>query len=197
MNVVSQKYMAVGLCQKSGAAPHPLVRRLRRGRKEEPQRNPFAPVPANVLSLPVPRQGYRPGRARRRTAATAVEFAIVANLFFFMIFACIEFCHLNLIRNLVQDAAFFACRASMVPGATIEEAEAEANRILDIAGTRDATVTVNDGQQLQQNTQNVTVTVTVPIASNSMIAYLLVHKENLVATSTMRTERYDGFFGAN
>lgn len=135
--------------------------------------------------------------SRRRTGATAVEFAIVANVFFFMVFACIEFCHLNLIRNLVQDAAFFACRTSIVPGATIEEAQAEANRILSIAGARGATVTVNDGQQLGANTQQVTVTVRVPIASNSMIAYLLIHKDSFVATSTMRTERYDGFFGTN
>ena len=73
--------------------------------------------------------------AQNRDGATSVEFALVAPVFFLMVFICLEFIRLNMIRNLTQDAAYFAARRSMVPGATREEALAEANQVLGMMFT--------------------------------------------------------------
>ena len=72
------------------------------------------------------RKGDRVGYPRRGVAA--VEFAIVANILFVLILAGFEFARLHLARNLVQDAAYFAARQAMVPGATVGDAEDEAER---------------------------------------------------------------------
>ena len=60
-----------------------------------------------------------------RTGAALVEFAIVAPIFLLIVFASIEIIQLNMIKKLVQEAAYFSARDAMVPGASIEEAQVE------------------------------------------------------------------------
>ncbi len=85
-------------------------------------------TPRRLISRPL-RQGDRSG-------VTAVEFAMVAPIFFLVVFICIEFCRLNMIRNLTQDAAYFAARDCIVPGASADEAIAAANHVLSLMNTR-------------------------------------------------------------
>ena len=61
-----------------------------------------------------------------RRGATAVEFALVAQVLFVIVLGAVEFSRLNMIRNLAQDAAYFAARDSMVPGASEAETIAAA-----------------------------------------------------------------------
>ena len=56
--------------------------------------------------------------ATRRTGATAVEFAIVAPIFYTLVIASLEFGRLNIIRHTADQAAYEAARFAMVPGAT-------------------------------------------------------------------------------
>ena len=72
--------------------------------------------------------------ARRRTGATAVEFAIVAPIFFTLVLASLEFGRLNIIRHTADQAAYEAARFAMVPGATAAEAKSKAESILKIVG---------------------------------------------------------------
>ena len=58
-------------------------------------------------------------RRKDREGATAVEFAIVANVMFVMVMTCMEFARLNMVRNLAQDAAYFAARKIIVFGACL------------------------------------------------------------------------------
>lgn len=134
---------------------------------------------------------------KRRDGAVLVEFALVLPVFFMILLTCLEFTRLNMIRNLMQDAAYYAARHCIVPGATAEEAEAEANRILAAMGTRDASITINDGNGLNENSPAIKVQITVPIASNAFVASQFTQEMTLVAESVMKTERYDGFYDPN
>jgi Flp pilus assembly protein TadG len=78
----------------------------------------------------------RSTNATRRTGAAAVEFAIVAPVFFILVIAAFEFGRINVIRHTADNAAYEGARIAMVPGATAAEAVAEAERILRIVGTR-------------------------------------------------------------
>ena len=158
--------------------------------------SPHPRVP--VLAAPRRR---RHGVARRRAAArwgaAVVEFALVANVMILIVFICIEFTRLNMMRNLIQDAAYFAARTAMVPGGTTADAEAEANRVLAILNTQNAQIVVNDGQPLTDETRNVRVRVTVPISDNALFVPMFTGDKDLEASSTMKTERYDGFYNPN
>ena len=129
-----------------------------------------------------------------RDGAVLVEFAFVFPLFILIVFTCIEFARLNMIRNMMQDAAYYSARACIVPGATESEAEAEAARFLSSMGTRDAQVIINDGAGLDENSAFVNVRIEVPIASNALLASKFTGDLVLSAEATMRTERYDGFY---
>lgn len=132
-----------------------------------------------------------------RSGAALVEFAIVAPVLLLILFASIEFIRLSMIRNLVQDAAYFAARDAMVPGATEAEAEASANQILGYMNTQGATITINNGAGLTDDSDSVTVTITVPIAENSFLVPQFSNNMEFSATATMTTERYQGYYNPN
>ncbi len=138
----------------------------------------------------------QPRGTTQRTGAAAVEFAMVAPIFFLVVFICIEFVRLNMIRNLTQDAAYFAARSAMVPGATADEAIAEANRILGFMNTQGANVVVNEDAsgELNDDSTEISVTITVPMDQNSFLIPQFTGEITFTSTATMRTERYDGFY---
>jgi Flp pilus assembly protein TadG len=123
-----------------------------------------------------------------RTGAAAVEFAIVAPIFFLLVMAAFEFGRLNVIRHTADNAAYEAARQAMVPGATAGEAVAEAQRILRIVGTRGAKVTVNPAT-LGPAVDQITVTVEVPMNQNGWITPRFTRATTIRAISTLKTER--------
>ena len=133
-------------------------------------------------------------RATNREGVTSVEFAMVAPIFFLVVFICIEFCRLNMIRNLTQDAAYFAARDCMVPGATSAEAIETANEILSFMNTQGATVVVNDDEEIDRESREISVRITVPLNENSFLVPKFTGDIEFTAVATMRTERYDGYY---
>ncbi len=131
---------------------------------------------------------------RARQGMTTVEFAFVAPAFFLFVFVSFEFCRLNMIRNLTQDAAYFAARHCMVPGATSPEAIDKANEILGYMNTEGATVIINENEDITDDSDIVSVTVTVPVADNSLLVPKFTGDITFSATATLKTERYDGFY---
>ncbi|MEM7312244.1 MAG: TadE/TadG family type IV pilus assembly protein [Planctomycetota bacterium] len=136
----------------------------------------------------------RSRKKNRRRGAALVEFALVVQLFFAITLICIEFVRLNMIRNLVQDAAYFGARYAMVPGATSAEATSEAERILAVMGTKGATITINDGAGIDDNSDAVTVSISVPVSENALLVPTFTKNAYIEAEAEIRTERYDGYY---
>jgi Flp pilus assembly protein TadG len=136
-----------------------------------------------------PRAESRKPRARLKCrGAAAVEFAIVAPIFFVLVIAAFEFGRLNVIRHTADNAAYEAARRAMVPGATAAEASTEAQRILRTVGTRGAKVSVTPAT-LGPEVDRITVTVDVPMNENGWITPRFTRSTTIRATSTLRTER--------
>ena len=127
---------------------------------------------------------------RDREGAVLVEFAIVCPLFFLVVLALFEFSWLNVVRHTADNAAYEGSRIAMVPGATANEAIAEANRIMNIIGTRGAVVTVNPAV-LNNASTSVTVNVSIPIDQNALVIPAFTGGRRIDATSTLRTERVE------
>ena len=108
-----------------------------------------------------------------------------------IILTCMEFARLNMTRNLAQDAAYFACRHALVPGATTAEAQAEGDRIMGSMLSNGYTVTV---EELNEDSEDVTVTVDVDLTAVALFAPYFLPSSTISTTAKMRTERYDGFY---
>ena len=117
-----------------------------------------------------------------------VEFALVAPMFFLLLVVSFEFSRLNVIRHTADNAAYEAARIAMVPGGTAAEAVNEANRIMNIAGARGTTVTVNPAT-IGPNTDQITVTVDIPIGQNGWITPRFTGAQTMSASSTLKAER--------
>jgi Flp pilus assembly protein TadG len=126
--------------------------------------------------------------ANSRCGATAVEFAIVAPIFFLLLLASFEFSRLNVIRHTADNAAYEAARHAMVPGATAAEAVAKANSILRVVGARGARVTINP-TTLGPDVDTIAVRVDVPLSQNGWIVPRFTKNSTLTAQSTLKTER--------
>lgn len=123
-----------------------------------------------------------------RQGATAVEFAIVAPIFFLLLLASFEFSRLNVIRHTADNAAYEAARHAMVPGATAAEAIGKANAILRTVGARNARVTITP-TTLGPDVDSIQVRVAVPLSSNGWIVPKFTRGKTLTAQSTLKTER--------
>lgn len=132
-----------------------------------------------------------PHFGKNRVGAATVEFAIVANLLFILIFTSFEFARLHLARNLAQDAAYYAARKAMVPGATAAEANAEATRILGSMFDTGYTVTV---QTLDENSESVVVTVTIDLKEVAFFTPMFLPDEDITSVASLKTERYRGYY---
>lgn len=137
------------------------------------------------------RAASRRRRADKRTGAAVVEFAIVANVLFVMILTCMEFARMNMVRNLVQDAAYFAARHVIVPGATSAEGVAEADRIMSSMLSSGYTVEISD---LDFDATQVTVTVSVDLDHVALFVPMFIQNATIESTARVRTERYSGFY---
>jgi Flp pilus assembly protein TadG len=103
----------------------------------------------------------------KRTGTTTIEMALVTPLMFLFIFAGMEFSRANMIRNVIDNAAFEGARQGIVPGAEAADCIAAAEEQLDIARINGYTVNV-DPSMIDQTTTEVTVSVSIPLATNAL-----------------------------
>lgn len=139
-------------------------------------------------------RNQRVSRRRKRNdrlGATAVEFAVVANVMFVLMMTCMEFARLNMVRNLAQDAAYFAARQVIVVGADESEAIAEADRIMSSMLTNGYTITVDP---MDFDEQFAEVVVSVDLNDVALFAPMFLPNTNLETRARLRTERYSGFY---
>ena len=131
---------------------------------------------------------------QKRGGASAVEFAMVAPAFLIVIFSCIEFSRISMMRNLTQNAAYEAARLVIIEGSTNQDAIDEANLILSRLGTSGAVINVNDGAEITFETSEVTVRIEIPMSENSLVFPQIYNDKRIVSEVTLNTERYRGFF---
>lgn len=134
------------------------------------------------------KQTERRSVSRSRRGVAAVEFALTAPVFFLFLLAAFEFGWLNVIRHTADNAAYEAARAAVVPGATAADATAKATTLLNIVGTRGATVSITPAT-LDVSTKEVTVAIDVPMSRNGLIVPRFTSNTTLHSVSTLRTER--------
>jgi hypothetical protein len=93
----------------------------------------------------------------------------------------------NTIVNTTENAAYEGARAGVVPGATSSQVQTAANAMLSAIGVRNATVSVQP-TTIVQTTPDVTVTIGVPLDSNSLIAPRFFLGDTLTKTCTLSRE---------
>ena len=133
---------------------------------------------------------YRRRQRTNRAGTTAVEFALVAPIFFLLLITSIDFGRMNVLRHTADNAAYEAARHAMVPGATAAEAVAKANTVLSSVGTVGATVNVSPAV-IDLSTDEIIVTVTIPMNLNGWIAPHFTSGKTIVGTSRLKTERVE------
>ncbi|HZT80446.1 MAG TPA: TadE family protein [Gemmataceae bacterium] len=147
----------------------------------------------------IQRQGAHPGRAPAkkpragRPGAATVEFAVVAPVFFLLALGIIDVGRGLMVQHLMQNAARQGCRAGILPSNGNAEITAAVTGALQPAGisSESITVTVNDGvkdAKYASTGDDITVAVSVPVASVSWLPGTSYVKGNITAQYTMRKQ---------
>lgn len=131
-----------------------------------------APVVRTPLDVPI--RPSRAVRAPRRLAATAVEFAVVASVFFTFVFGFIEVGRGFMIQHLMTNAARQGCRVASIEGKSTTDVNNAVDAVLNGQGIRgdSVTVQVNDAAGNASSAKagdEISVTVAVPVSSVSWV----------------------------
>ncbi len=135
----------------------------------------------------------RSHKKKRRLGAATVEVAFTLPILFLIIFAGWEVCRINTIQNTLENAAYEAARESMLPGAQFAQVQAKAVEVLDALAINNPTLTMNP-TTITQNTEDVTITITAPIAENSLGVVKFFTNGTLSTTMTLSRELQPGRF---
>lgn len=130
--------------------------------------------------------GHRPGRR----GAAAVEFAVVAPIFFLVVLGIIEFGRMAMVEQVITNAAREGARVGVIDGATHATVEEKVRRYLASAGVTGATIDVSpDPPDSAGYGESVTVTVSVPFDDVSWLPNpFFVKGKMLTAEAIMRRE---------
>ena len=124
---------------------------------------------------------------RGRFGAVTVEFALTAPVLFLVIFASLEFSRANMLKHTAANAAYEGARAVIVPGATASSATTAALNALAPLNVRSPVITINPST-IAVNTQQVTVTVQIPMNSNGYFTPIFFRNKNLQESCTLSRE---------
>jgi Flp pilus assembly protein TadG len=131
----------------------------------------------------------RIGGRHARRGAVVTEFAICAPILFFFFFAALEFSRVNMIRQSVENAVYEGSRRGIVPGATADDCRNAAQVVLNMISANNASVTVTPSE-IAPTTPEVTVSISVPINSNSWVAPFFFRDKTITNSMTLRRERF-------
>lgn len=117
-----------------------------------------------------------------------VEFAVAFPVFLLIIFGCVEMTRLNMLKNSAEHAAYAGARIAAVPGSSADDAIAKAAGELALVSAKDVTVDVSPAVLLD-TTSEITVTVSMPLNSNSWVAPRFLKDKVLTRSCTLTRER--------
>lgn len=134
---------------------------------------------------------YRSFRKKRR-GASAVEFAVVAPVFFLLIFGMIEFGRMVMVQQILTNASREGARLAVLDGTTSSDVQTAVSAYLtnsSISG-EGMTVTLDPtNPQTAQAGQAVTVTVSIPFGDVSWFPTpKFANDKTLNASTVMRRE---------
>jgi Flp pilus assembly protein TadG len=133
----------------------------------------------------------RPCR-RKRQGAAAVEFAIVAPVFFLMIFGMIEFGRAVMVKQVLTNASREGARLAVLDGSTVSTVKTKVASYMSgagIPGSTSADVDVPTDPTTAKYGDPITVTVHVPYNRVSWLPVpIYLGSKTLTATTVMRRE---------
>jgi len=127
---------------------------------------------------------------RNRRGATAVEFAVVAPVFFLLVFGMIEYGRMVMVQQVITNASREGCRRAVLDGATVTDVNDACNNYLTSAGIKDATITITPNPPSTAGF-GAPVSVVVSIAFNKVSwlpSPMFLGGSTLKATTVMRRE---------
>ena len=129
-------------------------------------------------------------RKRNRRGAAAVEFAIVAPMFFLMLFGMIEFGRMLMVQQLLTNATREGARYAVLEGST--EAEVE-NLVVDYLGKTMVTIDANDitvdpDPEVADAGAPISVSVTVSYQQVGWLSPIFLGSADMQAAAVMRKE---------
>jgi Flp pilus assembly protein TadG len=129
---------------------------------------------------------------RNRRAAAAVEFAIVAPVFFMLIFGMIEYGRMVMVQQVITNASREGARLAVLDGANYEEIKSRVNDYLDSASIDgvNAQVTVEPDPPMNAGFgEPITVSVSIAFTKVSWLpSPMYLGGKTLTATTVMRRE---------
>jgi len=121
-----------------------------------------------------------------------VEFAIVAPLFFLLVFGMIEYGRMVMVQQVITNASREGARRAVLDGATTSEVETKVNDYLESAGITPSAEYITLSPDPPTNAgyrEPVSVSVTVPFSEVSWIpAPFFLQGVDLSATTVMSRE---------
>lgn len=129
-------------------------------------------------------------RRRARRGASAVEFAIVAPVFFLLVLGIIEFGRMVMVQQVITNAAREGARIAVLDSATPGRVTTRVTDYLTSANLSGATITMTPNPPTSAGfDEPVTVRVTIPFAAVSALSRpFMAGATVLTAESVMRRE---------
>ena len=143
-------------------------------------------LPPAIRKLHKPCRSYR----KQRRAAAAVEFAIVAPVFFLLVFGMIEYGRMVMVQQVITNASREGARAAVLDGAETTEVVTTVNGYLTSGSISGATTTVSPDPPTDAAFGDpVTVVVSIPFSQVSWLpSPMFLGGQTLRATTVMRRE---------
>jgi Flp pilus assembly protein TadG len=140
----------------------------------------------DYCKLEKPCRSYR----RYRRAAAAVEFAIVAPVFFLLVLGMIEYGRMVMVQQVITNASREGARQAVLDGATTAEVQTVVTDYLASGSITGATVTVTPNPPTNAEFGDpVTVAVSIPFSQVSWLpSPMYLGGKTLIATTVMRRE---------
>lgn len=129
-------------------------------------------------------------RGNARRGASAVEFAIVAPIFFLVVLGIVEFGRMSMVQQIITNAAREGARVGVLDGSTFDSVNTKVQQYLSAAAIKGAKVNVNPNPPSSAGfDQPVSVSVSIPFSDVSWLpSPFFLKKTTLTANAVMRRE---------
>ena len=137
------------------------------------------------------RKVQRSARFCDRRGAAAVEFAIVAPLFFMLVVGCIEFGRALMVQQVLTNASRVGARQAITLSGTQSEVISSTTDYAAGASVPGITVNVSPNPSVAEAGDMITVDVSVPFSNISLMPPWFMSGTTLSASSVMRKEGFE------